>query len=53
MCPAVVSGIVTVAGVGGGGGGRGGGGDALRVSYWLIFLFFLVPSNIPRSRYVS
>ena len=43
MCPAVVSGIVTVA----------GGGDALRVSYWLIFLFFLVASNIPRSRYVS
>ena len=44
MCPAVVSGIVTVV---------GGGGDALRVSYWLFFLFFLVPSNIPRSRYVS
>ena len=45
MCPAVVSGIVTV--------GGGGEGNALRVSCWLIFLFFLVPINIPRSRYVS
>ena len=44
MCPAVVSGIVT----GGGGGGGRAAGQLLA-----NFLFFLVPSNIPRSRYVS